>query len=74
MKKRAIELRGGKCEKCGYNKCIEALQFHHRNPEEKSFGLSQSGNTRSWQEYLNEVMKCDLLCANCHAEEHYLDN
>lgn len=74
MKKRAIELRGGKCEKCGYDKCIEALQFHHRNPEEKSFGLSQSGNTRSWQEYLNEAMKCDLLCANCHAEEHYLNN
>lgn len=70
MKKRAVELRGGKCEKCGYNKSIYALAFHHRNPEEKSFGLSASGHTRNWQEYWQEVEKCDLLCANCHAEEH----
>ena len=23
------------------------------------------------EEYLQEAEKCDLLCANCHAEVHY---
>ena len=74
MKEQAVQIKGGKCEKCGYNKCIGALQFHHRNPKEKSFGLGQNESIHSWQDYLNEVMKCDLLCANCHAETHYLNN
>lgn len=28
-KRKLVELKGGKCEICGYNKCIEALEFHH---------------------------------------------
>lgn len=70
MKKRAIELRGGRCERCGYDKCIAALEFHHRNPEEKSFRLGD-GYNHCWEDFLKEVDKCELLCANCHAEEHY---
>lgn len=35
---------------CGYNRCVDALEFHHENPEEKEFKLG-SGNTMSWQEY-----------------------
>lgn len=26
---------GGKCQECGYNKNIAALEFHHINPDEK---------------------------------------
>ena len=29
--------RGGKCEHCGYNANLSALEFHHKNPEEKEF-------------------------------------
>jgi hypothetical protein len=29
--------RGGKCEHCGYKANLAALEFHHRNPEEKDF-------------------------------------
>lgn len=32
-----IEYKGGKCEICGYNKCPDALEFHHINPKEKKF-------------------------------------
>lgn len=56
--------------KCGYNKCEAALQFHHRNPEEKSFGIAAKGEARSWVKTVKELDKCDLLCANCHAELH----
>ena len=46
MKLQAIKLLGGKCSICGYNKCIDALEFHHENPQEKEFKLG-SGNTMS---------------------------
>jgi hypothetical protein len=29
-----VEYKGGKCQKCGYDKCERALTFHHRNPDE----------------------------------------
>lgn len=70
MKTRAIEIKGGKCEKCGYDKCLGALHFHHKNPEQKSFSLSDNV-FHSWSEWLLELEKCELLCANCHAEAHY---
>ena len=39
MKLQAIKLLGGKCLICGYNKCVDALEFHHKNPNEKEFKL-----------------------------------
>jgi len=26
----SVEYKGGRCEICGYDRCIEALDFHHR--------------------------------------------
>ena len=74
MKKEAVKRHGGKCEICGYNKCIDALTFHHLNSDEKEFGLAQSGVTHSWEEYLAESQKCILVCANCHAEIHFKEH
>lgn len=69
MKKQAVKLLGEKCCICGYNKCIDALEFHHSNPKEKEFKLG-SGNTMSWKEYKKEALKCILVCSNCHKEIH----
>ena len=66
----AIEYLGGKCQICGYRNCIEALDFHHRDPKEKEFGLSQKGLTRSWEKTRKELDKCILICSNCHREIH----
>ena len=64
--------RGGKCEKCSYDKNIAALQFHHRNPEDKSFTLdARTIECKSDEEVIEEFNKCDLLCANCHMELHH---
>lgn len=70
-KKKAIEYKGGKCSVCGYNKCTAALEFHHRDPSKKSFGVSAKGYTRSWEKIKKELDKCDLVCANCHREIEY---
>lgn len=66
----AIEYKGGECKQCGYNKCQAALQFHHINPDVKAFNVSHD-HIRSWERLKIELDKCDLLCANCHAEMHW---
>lgn len=75
--KRKLELvnyKGGKCEKCGYNKNIAALQFHHINPEEKEIKLDvRRLSATNIDTLYREVDKCMLLCANCHAETHHQD-
>lgn len=71
MKIKVVELRGGKCEKCGYDKCIDALEFHHLDPAIKEFELGNTGGLPSFEKYLEEASKCILLCANCHREEHW---
>lgn len=70
MKLQAIKLLGEKCSICGYDRCVDALEFHHKNPKEKDFKLG-SGNTISWDEYKEEALKCILVCSNCHKEIHY---
>lgn len=72
IKKELIKYKGGKCENCGYNKCIAALEFHHKNPEDKKFEISDYKylKVRPMEEYYNEVDKCELLCCNCHIEKH----
>jgi len=61
-----VEYKGGCCELCGYNKCIRALEFHHKDPTTKSFGLGFS--TYSLTKMKAEADLCSLLCANCHRE------
>ena len=65
-----VEYKGGKCELCGYNECIDVLDLHHKDPSTKEFGISSSGLTRSWEKNKVEADKCVLLCANCHREIH----
>lgn len=76
LKHRLVSYKGGKCEKCGYDKCEGALQFHHINPNEKEFTIANInfGEQFNMDTLLAEVDKCMLLCANCHAEIHYKEN
>jgi 5-methylcytosine-specific restriction endonuclease McrA len=68
VKQILVEEAGGKCVLCGYHRCIAALEFHHRDPTQKSFGLAQRGITRALEKVREEAQKCILLCSNCHAE------
>jgi hypothetical protein len=64
-----IEYKGNKCSICGYNKCIQALQFHHVDPDQKEFTISNSG-TIKLDALKIEADKCILVCSNCHVEIH----
>ena len=71
VKEELVEYKGGKCEICGYNKCIAALEFHHVNSADKDFSISKKGVTISIEKMKKEADKCMLLCSNCHKEIHY---
>jgi len=65
----AVELLGGKCKKCGWQGNQAAMQFHHKDSTEKDFTIGNVAN-KSWDSIKDEMKKCILLCANCHAIEH----
>jgi hypothetical protein len=65
-RKIAFEYKGYNCIKCGYNKCLAALDCHHVNPNEKDFKICDfKGNIETLKQ---ELDKCNLLCRNCHGE------
>ena len=73
IKRQLVIYKGGKCKKCGYDKCVGALQFHHRDKTTKDFDIASqyNGGHLDMTTLYIEADKCDLLCANCHAEEHF---
>ena len=69
---RIIESFGGCCSICGYNRYSGALELHHIDPNKKDFGFgSIRASAKSWSKICNELMKCALLCSNCHKEVHH---
>ena len=71
FKKWCVEYKGGKCQMCGYDNCLAALEFHHIG--EKSFDISRAVSKE--KEVLEkELDKCILLCANCHRIIHHEEN
>ena len=70
LKEQAVEYKGGRCEQCGYNTCLSALEFHHLDTSKKDFGIAANGYTRSWSKLKDELDKCILVCSNCHKEIH----
>ena len=65
-----------KCEKCGYENYNGSLEFHHKNPKNKLFKISTCGgyHFKSVEDIkkhiIEELNKCDVICANCHNELH----
>ena len=71
MKARIIEIMGKCCQICFYNKSNSALELHHIDPSKKELSFGQiRANPRSWTLIFDELLKCILLCANCHREIH----
>jgi hypothetical protein len=71
FKHQCIEYKGGKCERCNYDRCDSALEFHHVNPTNKDFSIGHAKLTSFNDRIKKELDKCILVCANCHREEHF---
>ena len=71
-----VDLLGGKCQKCGYDKSYAALDFHHIDRASKLFNIGQAiiemDDFTFKRLVVDEVVKkCKLLCSNCHRELHW---
>jgi len=60
------------CSKCGENHPA-TLDFHHKGLDAKTENISVMVFNRTWKRVLAEIAKCEVLCANCHRKEHYVD-
>lgn len=70
-KERMVTAMGGQCQCCGYNRCHSALEMHHIDPKEKDFSFGKvTANPKAWPAIVAELLKCVLLCSNCHREIH----
>lgn len=70
LKQMAVDYCGGCCSRCGYDKYYGALEFHHRDSSTKLFSISRKRGYELTRIIKDELDKCDLVCANCHAELH----
>ena len=59
-----------KCSRCGYSTCFAALDYHHIDPSEKEFGIAKIIYMLPTEKRLAELSKTEVLCSNCHREEH----
>ena len=65
-----LAILGNSCGICGYDKCRKNLAFHHVHENTKSMGLTMYEFQLSSDRVLPELLKCILVCHNCHGEIH----
>jgi len=70
FKEQCVQYKGGKCEKCGYDKYVGALEFHHKDSNQKDFTIANARLTSFSDKIKKELDKCEILCSNCHRETH----
>ncbi|MFJ1700352.1 hypothetical protein ACIOHC_35775 [Streptomyces sp. NPDC088252] len=55
------------CVDCGYNNHPAALEFDHLPEFVKKFNIMEKVGSYSMKKIWEEIAKCDVVCANCHA-------
>lgn len=56
-------LRDHPCVDCGEDDPV-VLEFDHLR--DKKFAISSGIRGRNWRDVLDEIAKCEVVCANCH--------
>jgi hypothetical protein len=58
------------CDRCGESDKV-VLEWHHLDPSKKEASIAWMMDNRGRQTILEEISKCQCLCANCHRRVHY---
>lgn len=61
-----IKLSSGECSDCGYSENPAAFEFDHVRGKKKAAISNMLNVLNSWETILQELEKCELVCANCH--------
>lgn len=64
-------LTEGSCIRCGESDS-RCLVWHHKDPKTKKHKMHDA--CASWAVFNRELVKVELLCANCHLKEHRGDH
>lgn len=62
------------CADCGIKYPPYIMDFDHRDPDQKSFGIGESLVSKRPEVLLAEIAKCDVVCSNCHRERTHSKN
>ena len=65
------KLKDKPCADCGNSFPPIAMDFDHREENEKTGTISSLVYNRSMEEILEETKKCDVVCACCHRIRTY---
>jgi hypothetical protein len=65
-------LREVPCHDCGNRYPPYAMEFDHRDARTKRAAVMRMIGRAGWKRILDEVEKCDIVCANCHRHRTYL--
>ena len=69
IKQKCLDYKGcNKCSKCGYDKYVGAIDFHHINT--KTFEINSIGSLDFCDIHKKELDKCETICSNCHRKRH----
>jgi hypothetical protein len=66
-----IKTKGGCCQRCGGIFHPAVYELHHPNPAEKKLDIAKHLSVKLTDDVWNEIMACELLCANCHRTVQY---
>jgi formate-dependent nitrite reductase cytochrome c552 subunit len=65
------ERRDVPCADCGHRYPPYVMDFDHRDPSAKRATVTRMIGRASTARILDEVAKCDIVCANCHRARTY---
>ena len=65
------------CMDCGGKFPYFVLDLDHRDPSLKKYAMNRVHLVGSWDQMVEELNKCDVVCSNCHRirsheKKHYL--
>ncbi|GAC1320751.1 MAG: hypothetical protein NVSMB2_16920 [Chloroflexota bacterium] len=61
------------CAACGESRPA-TLDVHHADPSEKELSIGDvTACGWSRRKVLDEIAKCEVLCANCHRKRHWVE-
>lgn len=62
------EAKNRPCTDCGVQYPYYVMEFDHLDAGTKEFNVSAGVTRASYERLLAEIAKCEVVCANCHAE------
>lgn len=71
LKQEVNEIKNVPCVDCKVKYPSWIMQFDHRNPSEKITEVGRIVERYNRKAVLEEIAKCDIVCANCHLDREY---